>query len=168
MEKEQIEARLKKLNEDFINISKQLDDVYKQYSEKLVEIQNEGNQKLTELREKREQIRGAYTEWFNVLKDNYNQEPKPLDIQEPKEETKIENDKNKQETETHMSAEEYEKVKEAISSVTNAETTDLKKVIESKPTPTQDVRVDESTAKITTVPNNQDDVPDYLKDEFKK
>lgn len=168
MEKEQIEARLKKLNEDFININKQLEDVYKQYSERLVEIQNEGNQKLTELREKREQIRGAYTEWFNVLKDNYNQDPKPLDIQEQKEEPKIENDKNKQEIETHMSAEEYEKVKEAISSVADVKTTDLNKVIESEPTATPNVKVDKTTAKTATAPNNQDDVPDYLKDEFKK
>ena len=143
------EAILKELQDQmqisskaFEELNKDIEATVQEYRDKLNELEQEGNAKIKQLYDRREQIRGEYTGLYNTF-IKFSQ----LD------ETKANEDKQNKTT----------PVKEVKS-----KTKTTKKTEEPKDTSSLSPEEVEKLKAVTNKQPKQEDIPDYLKEEYAK
>lgn len=140
---ESLQAQMQESNKLFDEVNAQIEATVKDYNDQIIKLQNEGNAKLEELSKRREQIRGEYTGLYNMY----------MKFKSPQEDNKTNAPEVKEEKVVEMKP-KTTKAKPAAKKEDNALTA-------------EEVAKLQSAMNKTTKPK-VDDIPDYLKDEYKK
>lgn len=140
---ESLQAQMQESNKLFDEVNAQIEATVKDYNDQIIKLQNEGNAKLEELSKRREQIRGEYTGLYNMY----------MKFKSPIEDNKTEVSEVKEEKVVEMKP-KTTKTKAAAKKEDNALTAEEVAKLQSAMNKTTKTKVD--------------DIPDYLKDEYKK
>lgn len=132
---------------DFEKVNNLLDETVQDYRQRIDDLTKEGNAKIKELENKREQIRGAYTVLYNRLQKITNPNTTTTDT------TTVDNKTVEVKKDTKKKA-ESKQTKSKSQKLTPEEIAKLQQTVEQ--------------AESKQTKPKEEDIPEYLKEEYKK
>lgn len=188
METKAIEERLEELKQLFGQYDYEIGMVETEFQTRVEELRKELLAKRDKLVEQREQVRGAYTELYilihpeekeKLVKPEPQQEQESVqlnnitteDVKEPQEEQQEKQEQEEQVTEPHnpesiLTEEQVKQIQQVIEKQKDR-VYESEPVVDDKKDDKKEKMVPSNTTKITPQPK-QEDIPDYLKDEYNK
>lgn len=135
---------------DFEKVNNLLDETVQDYRKRIDDLTKEGNAKIKELENKREQIRGAYTVLYNRLQK----------ITNPNTNTKTTDTKTAVDTKTVEVKKDTKKKAESKQTKSKSQKLTPEEIAKLQQT------VEQAESKQTKP--KEEDIPEYLKEEYKK